>query len=149
MVAAGFWTGLASVFSWLLLAELAVGRIILARKLSLTGLVALSPSLIREPGRSGAGWAGREGREGCRRTPAVVLATVLAAPAPAALLREDGFLVRVEAVVLVRLVVEGAPVPVLAEDAWVCAVMEAGKRIGLVGDLGRDLTLFGEVFELS
>jgi hypothetical protein len=66
-------TGFASVFSWDLLAELAVGRIILARKPSLTGLVACT-SLVRELGRSLAGWLGNEGREDCLRTPVDVAA---------------------------------------------------------------------------
>jgi hypothetical protein len=60
-------TGFVSVFSWNLLAELAVGRIILARKPSLTGLVAWT-SLVRELGRSLAGGAGSEAREDCLRT---------------------------------------------------------------------------------
>ena len=54
-------------------------------------------------------------------------------PAPAALLSEDGFLVSVEAVVVVR-PVGGAALPSLEADACVGAVMEAGRRTGLVGD---------------
>lgn len=98
----------------------------------MTGLLTLT-SLARELGRSFAACVGREGRELCLRT---VLAPVLVRGCPApALLREEGFRVRVEAVVLVR-----SPEladPSLAEEAWVGAVAEAGSRAGLVGDLVR------------
>jgi hypothetical protein len=61
---------------------------------------------------------------------------VFARGGPGAGLRVEGFLARV---VLVRLV-EGGEFPSLAADAWVEAVIEAGKRTGFVGDLGRGLT---------
>ena len=126
-----FWGALGSGRSWVLLAELAVGRIILARNPSLAGLG--PASLVRELGRSWAGWGGREERDDCLRTPAVVPAVGRVWPAPAALLRDDGFLVSVEAVVVVR-PVGGTALPSLATDACVGAVMEAGRRTGLVGD---------------
>ena len=54
--------------------------------------------------------------------------------APAGLLREDGFLERVEALVVGR--PDKVPAfPNFAAEAGVGAVMEAGRRIGLVGDL--------------
>jgi hypothetical protein len=116
-----------SVLSWVLLAELAVGRIIRAMKLSLTGFAPIS--LTRELGRSGAVCAGREGRDGCRRTAPV---------GPAALLSVDGFLARVAAGFSAR-PVAGPALPCLALDDWVCAVIELGRRTGLVGDLDRAL----------
>lgn len=113
----------------------------------MTGLVAPT-SLARELGRSLAACVGREGRELCLRT---VLAPVLVRVCPApALLREEGFRVRVEAVVLVRSPELG--VPSLAEEDWVGAVAEAGSRTGLVGDLVRALgawAFVGDVFEVS
>lgn len=111
----------------------------------MTGLV-VPTSLVRELGRSWADCAGSEGREDCLRTLGL-LVVVRVWPAPA-LLREDGFLVRVEAVVLVR-PVELVPVPNRAEDACVGAVAEAGNRTGLVGDFVRGLVAWefvGEAF---
>lgn len=55
----------ASTFSWVLLAELAVGRIILAKKLSSTGFV--PTLLVRDFGLSLPGDAS-EARDGCRGT---------------------------------------------------------------------------------
>lgn len=134
--------GFASGLSRVLLAELAVGRIILARKPSLTGLVVpislpRELALTRELGRSAAGWAASEGRDDCLRTEDAV--GVFARGPAGADLRVEGFLARV---VLVR-PVEGGEFPSLAADAWVEAVIEAGKRTGFVGDLGRGLTKGG------
>lgn len=134
--------GFASGLSRVLLAELAVGRIILARNPSLTGLVVpislpRELALTRELGRSAAGWAASEGRDDCLRTEDAV--GVFARGGPRAVLRVEGFLARV---VLVR-PVEGGEFPSLAADAWVEAVIEAGKRTGFVGDLGRGLTKGG------
>lgn len=60
----------------------------------------------------------------------------------AALLREDGFRVRVEdeAEVVVR-PFEGPVPPNLAEEDAVVAVAEDGRRTGLVGDFDRGLLL--------
>lgn len=127
---------LASGLSWVLLAELAVGRIILARNPSLTGLEPWS--LVRELGRSCAGCAAREARDDCLRTPEVVVPR--AGGALTALLRDDGLRVRVEAVVVVR-PFEGPAAPNLPEDAAVDAVAEDGRRAGLVGDFDRGLLL--------
>lgn len=110
-----FWEGFASDLSWVLLAELAVGRIILARNPSLTGFVLVPTSLVRELGRSWAGWTGREGRDDCLRRPPVVPTVARDWLAAVALLREDGFLVSVEVVVVAR-PLPGAALPVLAED---------------------------------
>lgn len=123
----GLGGALISLLSWVLLAELAVGRIIRARKLSFTGFAPMS--LTRELGRSGAGWWERDGRDDCRRTAPV---------GAAALLSEDGFLVRDVAGFSVR-PAAGAALPCLALDDWVCAVIEFGRRTGLVGDLVRGL----------
>lgn len=98
-VVLAFGGALASGLSWVLLLELSVGRIIRARNPS-AGLE--SASLVRELGRSAAGCVGREGREDCRRTLAVVPLVVRVWPAPVALLRVEGFLVNVEVAVLVR-----------------------------------------------
>lgn len=64
-----------------------------------------------------------------------------------ALLREDGFLVKVGAVGFVR-AVDGPALPSLAENAWVGAVAEAGRRAGFVGDFARG-AFVGDVFGAS
>lgn len=58
----------------------------------------------------------------------------------AALLSEDGFLVRDVAGFSAR-PAAGAALPCLALDDCVCAVIEFGRRTGLVGDLARGLVV--------
>jgi hypothetical protein len=134
---------LASGRSCVLLAELAVGRIILAKNPSLTGLELWS--LVRELGRSCAGCAAREGRDDCLRT--LEVADPRAGGALTALLRDDGLRVRVEAVVVVR-PFEGPTAPNLPEDDAVDAVAEDGSRAGLVGDFDRGLLLGAVVVDV-
>lgn len=67
----------------------------------------------------------------------------------AALLRDDGFRVRVEAVVVVVRPFEVPVPPNRLEEAAVDAVAEDGRRTGRVGDFDRGLllgALVGEVF---
>lgn len=128
-----------STFSCVLFAELAVGRIILARKPS-SGDRALA--LTRELGLSCALllWGERETREGCLRT--VVVREVLA---PVGLLgfKLDGLRFNVVVAVPARLDARevGPPVPRRAADEAVCAVIEGGRLTGRVGDLVRVLVL--------
>ena len=128
-----------STFSCVLFAELAVGRIILARKPS-SGDRALA--LTRELGLSCALllWGERETREGCLRT--VVVREVVA---PVGLLgfKLDGLRFNVVVAVPARLDARevGPPVPRRAADEAVCAVIEGGRLTGRVGDLVRVLVL--------
>lgn len=128
----------ASTFSWVLLAELAVGRIIRARKPSSAAFGA--PVLVRLLGFSGAfDGAGREGREvflprfkdapeGGPRDPATVRF----------LFNVDGLRPRL-LLILARLGdLSGGPPATLAAEAAVGAVAEAGRRTGRVGDRGLD-----------
>lgn len=141
-----------STFSWVLLAELAVGRIIRARKPSSAAFGA--PVLVRLFVLSGAlDGAGREGREvfllptfddapdGTPREPAIVrfLTSV------------DGLRPRL-LLILARLGdLEGGPPAILAAEAAVGAVAEAGRRTGRVGDRGLGLVggEMGVVFLLA
>lgn len=125
-----------STFSWVLLAELAVGRIIRARKPSSAAFGA--PVLVRLFDFSDAlDGPGREGREvflpgfkdapgGAPREPAIVRS----------LFSVDGFRPRL-LLMLARLGdLEGCAPATLAAEAAVGAVAEAGRRTGRVGDLG-------------
>lgn len=126
---------LTSVFSCVLLAELAVGRIMRAKNPSSTGLVAL-PLLTRECGRS---WVDCGDERGACLRALEAVGVVARALAPlTAVFEVDGLRVR-----LVVAAVAGAPVFVLLD--WVGAVAEE-RRLGLVGDFG--LVLGVEEFAL-
>lgn len=109
-----------SIFSCVLLAELAVGRIMRARNPSSTGLeLAL---LAREPGRSLDDWLWGDPRGVCLRT---LEAVGVDERALVPFFKVDGLRDAVEIVVVV---------PFDLAD-WVGAVAAAGRRAVLVGDL--------------
>lgn len=139
-LAAGFATfvGLGGLFtstlSCALLAELAVGRVILARKPSSTGLVLAL--LTRDLGRSLFDCDESDGREDCLlRLEAV--GVEVRGDAVLSVFRVDDFRVRPDEGVAARLG-DWEAVPFFAAEDAVGAVMEAGRRTGRVGDLDRD-----------
>ena len=126
---------MASCFSCTLLFELAVGRIIRARKPS-SGGFATAPLLTRDLGRSvdvlGGFWLGRENLED----------DFLSAAA-----RGRFALVVWWGAAVARLGEREVPsdFAVFAAEAAVGAVAEAGRRTGRVGDFGRGFVV-GDVF---
>lgn len=120
-----------STFSWTLLAELSVGRIIRARKSPPAGFVlAVLAMLVRGFGFGLAlDWAGRDKRAGFGRADAPEVDT---AEGP------DGRRGLLMLAWLVRLG-ERDDGAFAAEDA-VAAVADEGRRTGRVGDLARGLT---------
>lgn len=124
---------LKSAFSCVLLAELAVGRIMRARNPSSTGLeLAL---LAREPGRSLDDWLCGDPRGVLRTLEAVGVEERALAP----FFKVDGLRDAVEVVVDVAVPFDLA--------AWVDAVAAAGTRAGLVGDLVAGLVVVVETRE--
>ena len=119
-----------STLSCTLLAELSVGRIILARKSPFAGLVEV-PLAVLVRGFDGClavGGAGRDVRDGLGLTGSPVLATAEGRDARDTL---------GTAAWLARL--GGRSAGALAAEAAVGAVAEDGSRLGRVGDLGRGL----------
>lgn len=127
-----FAAGAASTLSCVLLAELCVGRIILARN-DPSGAFMLA-ILVRGLGFwFGAGWAGSEGLdEGLRVLFEGVLPITDVALLVVATLARLGDLI-------------GRASPSFAADEAVVAIAAAGRRTGRVGDLGRGFGLGGDV----
>lgn len=126
---------LKSAFSCVLLAELAVGRIMRARNPSSTGLeLAL---LAREPGRSLDDWLCGDPRGVLRMLEAVGVEERTLAP----FFKVDGLRDAVEVLADVAVPFDLA--------AWVDAVAAAGTRAGLVGDLVAGLMVVFETREAA
>lgn len=131
-----------SILSCTLLAELAVGRIILARNPSFTGFV--PTLLVLDPGRSLLVWLGREARDACLRILEFV-GVVARWPPLVAVFKEDGFLVRLEVAVPVPW---RDVVPAFAADDRDGVVAELGRRAGLLlgaAEGAADSAVFREV----
>jgi hypothetical protein len=123
---------LGSTLSCILFAELAVGRVILARKLSSRTRELWRPT--RDRGRSCCSWAGRHWRDGCLRRLEVVGAVNRDETSGTLVVVEvECFFVKPDEAVFV-LLGDREMDPALAADDTVGATVEARDRTERVGD---------------